>query len=63
MVLISNSRLFIYRGNIETKMICVSYSEIIKVKAIKIIAENIKMSGVNVSNGWCKCRFSPRISF
>ena len=29
-------------------MICVSYSEIIKVKAIKIIAENIKTSGVNV---------------
>lgn len=36
---------------------------IIKVKMIKVIAENIKMSGVNISNGRCKCRFSHRIRF
>lgn len=32
---------------------------IIKVKTIKMIAENIKIGGVNVSNEWYKCCFSP----
>lgn len=32
---------------------------IIKVKTIKLIAENIKMGGINVSNDWYKCYFSP----
>ncbi len=36
---------------------------VIKVKTIKLIAENIKMSGVNVSNRRCECRFSHRICF
>lgn len=36
---------------------------IIKVKTIKVIAENIKTSGVNVSNRRCKCRFSHRVRF
>ena len=36
---------------------CIKYSGNKKVKTIKIIAENIKIGGVNVSNEWYKCYF------